>query len=249
MSDTARLAGLRGEQIVATTAEECATQLAVALATHLRQRLERFACVHLALSGGSSGELVCRALARGQALRASDWGRLHVWQVDERCVADADPRRNFGLIRDALGPMTKNLHPMPVLLADGAESYERELRVALAEREDAAEPCLDAVVLGLGADGHTASLFPGSAALEERERWIVWNDGEPVTPPRPRMTMTYPVLNRARFIALLVTGAGKQAALRQLAAAREGARTLPVSGVIPQAGARLAWFFDQAAMP
>jgi 6-phosphogluconolactonase/glucosamine-6-phosphate isomerase/deaminase len=141
----------------------------------------------------------------------------------------------------------ENLHPMLVLQADGAARYERDLRDALGERQDANERCLDAVVLGMGADGHTASLFPGTPALDERERWIVLNDGEQVAPPRPRMTMTFPLLNRARFIALLVTGEGKRATLRQLAAGDHP--TLPVAGVIPAAGSRLLWFLDQAALP
>jgi 6-phosphogluconolactonase len=173
--------------------------------------------------------------------------------VDERRVPADDPRLNFGLICDALLPHVAlpagNLHPMPVMQADGADRYERELRDALGKRQDADERCLDAVVLGMGGDGHTASLFPGTRALDERERSIVLNDGERVAPPRPRMTMTYPLLNRARFIALLVTGAGKQEALRQVAARPDDYRTLPVAGVIPATGSRLVWFLDLAALP
>jgi 6-phosphogluconolactonase len=251
--EPAQLAGLRGEQIVCATAEACAARLATSLVEHLRRRLEMLARVHVALSGGSSGQLLCSALARGNALRAPEWARIHLWLVDERSVADGDPRRNFGLIRDGLAshvPLSaENLHPMPVLQADGAERYERDLRDALGERQDASERCLDAVVLGMGADGHTASLFPGTPALDERERWIVLNDGVQVAPPRPRMTMTFPLLNRARLIALLVTGEGKRAALRRLAENPDDHRTLPVAGVRPAAGARLFWFLDQAAVP
>jgi len=246
-------AGLRGEQIVCARADDCAARLAATLALHLRRRLERGARVHLALSGGSSGQLLCAALAKTANLRAVDWARIHVWQVDERWVEDGDPRRNVLQIRDGLASVVplsaENLHPMPVLRLDGAERYERELRAALGEGPEANECRLDAVVLGMGADGHTASLFPGTPALEERERWIVLNDGESVAPPRPRLTMTYPLLNQARLIALLVTGAGKQAALRRAAERREDYRTLPVLGVLPAREARLLWFLDQAAMP
>lgn len=251
MVKPAQLAGLRGEQIVCATAEGCAARLATALVEHLRHRLELFASVHVALSGGSSGQLLCSALAQGNELRAAEWARVHLWLVDERSVADGDPRRNFGLIRAGLAPHVplpgENLHPMLVLQADGAARYEQDLRNALGERQDANERCLDAVVLGMGADGHTASLFAGTPALDERERWIVLNDGEQVAPPRPRMTMTFPLLNRARFIALLVTGEGKRATLRWLAAGDHP--TLPVAGVIPAAGSRLLWFLDQAALP
>ena len=253
MQTSARLAGLRGEQVVCATAEESAARLAAALVEHLRQRLELFARVHVALSGGSSGSLLCAALAQGTDLRESEWTRIHLWLVDERWVADDDPRLNFGLIRNALAahvPLPKkNLHPMPVMQADGAERYERDLRDALAERQDASERCLDAVVLGMGADGHTASLFPGTPALDERERWIVLNDGEQVAPPRPRMTMTFPLLNHARFIALLVTGEGKQDALCRVAENPDNPQGLPVALVVPTAGSRLFWFLDQAALP
>jgi 6-phosphogluconolactonase/glucosamine-6-phosphate isomerase/deaminase len=119
----------------------------------------------------------------------------------------------------------------------------------LRERSDANERRLDAVVLGMGTDGHTASLFPETPTLEERERWIAVGNGQQVAPPRPRLTMTYPLLNSARLIALFVTGPGKQAALRRLAEQREGYRSLPVAGIVPAAGARLVWFLDQAALP
>jgi 6-phosphogluconolactonase len=247
----ARIVGLRGEQVVCATAEECAARLASALVEHLRRRLASLAEAHLALSGGSSGRLLCAALAQGNDLRAAEWQRIHLWLVDERQVADSDPRLNFALLRDGLAPHVplpaRNLHPMPVLQADGPERYQRELRAALGAREDPTERCLDAVVLGMGADGHTASLFPGSPALTERERWIVRNDGEGVASPRPRMTMTFALLCRARFIALLVTGREKQTALRRAAADPDSANALPVARLIPAPGSRLCWFFDAAA--
>jgi 6-phosphogluconolactonase len=251
--DEARLAGLRGELVACPTAEECAGSLAKALAAHLEQRMASAARVHLALSGGSSGKLLCAALARTTALGAAEWARIHLWMVDERGVPMDDPRSNFGMLCDALVPHVPlpagNLHPMPVLQPDGAERYQAELREALAERREESEHCLDAVVLGMGADGHTASLFPGTRALDEAERAIVFNDGVKVAPPRPRMTMTYPLLNRARFIAILVTGAGKQETLHKLAEHPDDFRALPVAGVIPAASSRLVWFLDMAAMP
>ena len=208
--------------------------------------------VHLALSGGSSATLLGAALAEAAALSASDWSRIHVWMVDERCVANDDPRLNFNLVRSALlanVPLPPDhLHPMPVLdVINGAYHYEIELRAALAERRDLAERRLDAVVLGMGADGHTASLFPGSPALAEQERMIVLNDGDRVTSPRPRMTMTYPLLNRAHLIALLVTGESKKAALERAAAAPSDIAGCPVVGVVPDIGSRLLWFLDREA--
>ena len=243
--------GLRGEQIVSPTAEEAARLLATRLSEHLRQRLTMVSIAHLALSGGSSARLLGSALATANALAGSEWSRIHVWLVDERCVAADDPRLNFSLVRDSLLPRVPlplaNLHPMPVLQTDGAGRYEAELRGALAMQRDSTDSRLDAVVLGMGSDGHTASLFPGSPALDERKRLIVLNDGDRVAQPRPRMTMTYPLLDRAYLIALLVTGAGKKMALEQAAENPSDFHAWPVTGLVPAADSRMLWCLDQEA--
>jgi 6-phosphogluconolactonase len=245
--------GLRGEKIVSPSAEQAARVLATRLAEHLRQRLAVVAAVHLALSGGSSTTLLGSALTTGSSLAALDWSRVHVWMVDERCVPADDPRLNYNLVRDAVATRVPlpgaNVHPMPVQEADGAERYEAELCAALAVRPDANDRRLDAVVLGMGPDGHTASLFPGSPALDEREHLIVFNDGDSVTLPRPRMTMTYPLLNHALFIALLVTGTSKRSALQLAAANPLDFHARPVAGVVPAPDSKLLWFLDPDAAP
>ncbi|HEX7501410.1 MAG TPA: 6-phosphogluconolactonase [Polyangia bacterium] len=242
--------GLPGEHIVSVSADAAARLLAARLADHLRQRLAVVSSAHLALSGGSSATLLGAALAELVPLSDSEWSRIHLWMVDERCVGPDDPRLNANLIREAVIariPLpTANLHPMPVLQPDGADRYEADLRAALAGRPSS-DRRLDAVVLGMGPDGHTASLFPGSAALDERERLVTWNDGDRVTPPRPRMTMTYPLLSGAHLIALLVTGVSKQRALRQATQRPLDFRTLPVVGVVPAPDSRLLWFLDRDA--
>jgi 6-phosphogluconolactonase len=250
-STTSALDGLRGEQVVSPTAEEASRRLAHALVDHLKQRLVWTPQVHLALSGGSSASLLCSELAGNSDLGNLDWARIHIWMVDERCVPDDDPRLNFALIRAALVAkvplLAAHVHPMPVLQADGAASYERELRAALDARVRPNDRRLDAIVLGMGPDGHTASLFPGTPALDEHKRLVVLNDGERVIEPRPRMTMTFPLLNNAHFIALLVTGESKQEALRAVAANPGDFHAHPVAGVIPATGTRMIWYLDQAA--
>jgi 6-phosphogluconolactonase len=244
------LRGLRGERIVGPTAEDAARLLGARLADHFRQRLAIVPTAHLALSGGSSTTLLASALTAESSLAALDWSRIHVWMVDERCVPADDPRLNAGLVRSlaARVPLpSANVHLMPVQEADGAARYEAELRAALVARPDGEDWRLDAVVLGMGSDGHTASLFPGSPALDEHERLIVLNDGDSVAPPRPRMTMTYPLLNRARFIALLVTGASKRSALERAAASPLGFHALPVAGIVPAPDSSLLWCLDQEA--
>jgi 6-phosphogluconolactonase len=238
--------------MVCPTAEQAARRLAKRLIDHLRQRLNLVSTVHLALSGGSSATLLGSALAETEPLPASAWSRIHVWMVDERCVSDGDPRLNFNLVRDALLARTPlpaaNLHPMPVLEAKGAARYEADLRAALAERLAEEDRRLDAVVLGMGTDGHTASLFPESPALDETQRLVVLNDGDRVVPP-PRMTMTYPLLNRAYWIALLVTGANKKPALERVLTNPLDFHALPITGIVPAPGSKLLWCLDQDAAP
>jgi 6-phosphogluconolactonase len=244
------LRGLRGEKIISPTAEDTARLLAARLADHLRQRLAVVADAHLALSGGSSTTLLASALTAKSLPTTLDWSRIHLWMVDERCVAPDDPRLNANLVRGLVAHIPlplANVHPMPAQEIDGAAHYEAELRAALGSRPQAQERRLDAVVLGMGSDGHTASLFPGSPALDEHERLIVLNDGDTVAPPRPRMTMTYPLLNHAHFIALLVTGASKRSALERAAADPLDFRALPVTGIVPAPGSSLLWCLDQEA--
>jgi 6-phosphogluconolactonase len=247
LADTA--SGLRGRLIVAAVPEDAARALADQVVRHLARRLQDAEVAHLALSGGTSGALVCDALAASQGPSAQAWARVHVWMVDERCVPDDDARLNFALVRDRLAPRVglpaAHLHPMPVRLSDGARQYQREMDAALA----ATAGRFDAVVLGMGIDGHTASLFPHSPALDETVLSVTMNDGDTVAPPRPRMTLTFPALCRARLIALLVTGASKRPALGALLAGAADVRALPIAGVVPQPDADMVWYLDQAARP
>jgi len=253
MASAKRARALPAEQIVCPTAEASAQTLAARLTAHLRQRLELVSAVHLALSGGSSTTLLGSALATEGHLTALEWSRVHVWMVDERCVPDDDPKLNFNLVRNTLLARVPlplaNLHPMPVLADDGAARYEADLRAALAERTEPDDGRLDAVVLGMGPDGHTASLFPASPALDETRRLVVLNDGAHVAPPRPRMTMTFPILNRSHLIALLVTGASKKPALAQALANPHDLHTLPVTGIVPAPGSKQLWCLDHDAAP
>ncbi len=248
MVDTA-IPGLAGEQVVSATADEAAQALARHIGAYLRQRLQAASSVNMALSGGSSGALLCDVLAASGTLTPTEWSRVHIWMVDERSVPDDDPRLNFALVRDRLAPKVglpqPNLHPMPVMLPDGDRLYERALDTALAPQAGR----LDLAVLGVGADGHTASLFPNSPALAERTRWVVTNDGDAVELPRPRMTLTYPTLNSARLIAVLVTSASKRTALARLAAGREDFQSLPIAGIAPSQASTMVWYLDREALP
>lgn len=165
----------------------------------------------LAVSGGRTPWIMLRALTNEDL----PWARLHIFQVDERIAPEEDPDRNFTHLRDSflnhvpLPP--ENVHPMPVVSRDldaAVVEYERTL-----EAIAGSPPILDLVHLGLGPDGHTASLIPGDPVLGVTDAEVGLTG---VYQGRPRMTLTYPVLNRAHRILWVITGADKQPALRRL---------------------------------
>lgn len=190
----------------------------------------------MAVSGGSTPWAMLRALA-GEDV---PWLRLHVFQVDERIAADGDPDRNLTHLRASLlGRVSMppdHIHAMPVTSADpesAAGDYERTLAEWCGS-----PPVLDLVHLGLGTDGHTASLVPGDAALDCRGRDVAVTG---IYQGRRRMTLTYPIINRARRVLWLATGAAKAAMVTRLLA---GDAAIP-AGCVAQAAAVL--LLDAAA--
>jgi 6-phosphogluconolactonase len=168
----------------------------------------------MAVSGGRTPWVMLRALANEQV----PWDKVHIFQVDERVAPAGDPDRNLTHLRESLlehAPLPEqNLHPMPVEGADpesGAVKYAKTL-----EEIAGNPPVLDVVHLGMGPDGHTASLTPGDPVLNVTDRDVATTG---VYQGRRRMTLTYPVLNRTRRILWLITGADKKAALQKMRAA------------------------------
>jgi 6-phosphogluconolactonase len=200
--------------------------------------------VAVALSGGSTPKRLYEALAAPPLRDRVDWARLRFFFGDERSVPLGDPESNAGTaLRTLLAGVPTETHPMPAETGD-AEAYERLVRSRVPRRRGGV-PAFDLVLLGMGADGHTASLFPGTAALAERDRLVVVND-VPALGTR-RMTFTYPLLNAADRVWMLVAGADKRETLaRVFAAAVRGERPYPVCGVSP-AGGELVWWLDRAA--
>jgi 6-phosphogluconolactonase len=183
-----------------------------------------------AVSGGAAPWIMFEALSKQKV----EWDKVHLFQVDERAAPDDDDDRNYKHLRETLidrVPLPPgNAHPMPVTqtdLASAAAQYAAELRQVAG-----ANPVLDLVHLGLGPDGHTASLVPGDPVLEVNDRDVA------ITGPyqnRKRMTLTYPMINRAAKILWLVTGASKANPLGQMLA---GDRSIP-AGRIEQSRAIL----------
>jgi 6-phosphogluconolactonase len=187
---------------------------ALHLATTLRDRIAAGAR-HVALAGGGTPRRAYALLAGMDV----DWSPVEWWLGDERCVPEDHPEANARLVREAFGDRGR-LHAARGELGpeDAAWLYARELLEATGGR-------LDAVVLGLGEDGHTASLFPGRPEAAADHAPVIGVRGSPKPPPE-RITLTLPVIARARYTVLLATGAGKREPLARL---RAGDEALPVA--------------------
>ena len=236
---------LPGQVYVAPSADELYDELAMTLmATSLKQ-VRAAGCFHLALSGGTTPQPFYMRLVIDPRFRPIPWQRIHLWQVDERVVPVDDPRSNFGMIRELLADHiptpSSQIHPMSVAHPQGDGQYQDQLASALGP-----DGRLDFVLLGMGADGHTASLFADSEALGESSRWVRVHE----TVQGARMTMTLPLLNRARQIAVLVTGQAKSETVGRLArwtaAGSLDPRPLPMAQVDPDDG-QLDWYLDPDA--
>jgi 6-phosphogluconolactonase len=189
---------------IAKTAASAAAVAARLIAAVLGIAIGRRTRASIAFSGGSSPLPMLNALVR----EPLDWSAIHVYQVDERVVARGDSARNLGALDEILvwrGPLPRrNLHPMWVDRADlagAADAYARELSQVAGD-----PPVIDVIHLGLGSDGHTASLFPGDPVLDVSDRSVAMTKEHN---GHRRMTLTLPVLSRARSIVWFVTGAEK----------------------------------------
>ncbi|HEY6260797.1 MAG TPA: 6-phosphogluconolactonase [Nitrospiraceae bacterium] len=205
----------------------------------------------IALSGGATPETLYRALTSPAFAGYFDWSRATFFFSDERGVPPDDPRSNYALAnRDLFIPL--NITPAQVYRMAGesrdpqeaAHEYEEQLRRAT-NTSASSLPTLDLILLGLGEDGHTASLFPGSPALRDNQSLIVVSQS-PKDPPT-RLTMTLGVINRASVILFLVAGTGKAEVVRAILDPKtEAERQLPAALVAPEEG-RLIWLLDRAA--
>jgi 6-phosphogluconolactonase len=201
----------------------------------------------VALSGGSTPRLLYQLLAEPPYRAAFPWLRSHWFWGDERLVPHEDPESNYRMAREALlsqAPIPEtNIHPIPtegMSPEPAASVYERELKSFYgAEHLDPARPLFDVTLLGLGPDGHTASLFPDTAVLAERDRWVA---AVLDAKSKARVTLTYPVLESSRHVAFLVAGAEKRAIFSRL---RRGDHGLPAARLQP--AAEVTWFLDRAA--
>jgi 6-phosphogluconolactonase len=242
--------GVDGGRRVVVAAD--ASTLTDAAAGHLRRGIAeviaaRGAC-RIALAGGRTPRAVYERLANAGE-PAIDWARVHVAFGDERVVPPEHPDSNYGMARVALLDRVPippgQVHRVRGELGDAAsaaDAYATALRAAFA-LGPGRWPSFDLVLLGIGADGHTASLFPGTAALHDTEHLAVGVQAP--APPRDRVTLTFPVLNAAGAVVVLAAGEDKAAAIARAFADEGSIEACPIRGLRP--AVPVTWLLDAAA--
>jgi 6-phosphogluconolactonase len=216
--------------VLADSAEDLARQCAETIASHLDLALSQRDRAQIALAGGETPRATYKRLGQEHL----PWERVDVLLGDERWVLPADPASNSRMLRETLLAQppgsAARLHSVPTHLgspAEGVSAYG-ELLQQLCPGEP---PCLDLVLLGLGDDGHTASLFPGTSALRVHDRPVTVGEGKGL----PRISLTAPVLSAARQVVFLVSGSGKRLALQRLLDPQELPERTPARLVQPVA--------------
>jgi 6-phosphogluconolactonase len=224
--------------------------LAEAAAQRLVHRVARGDRAAVCLTGGSSPQGLYRLLATAQWRGKVPWPRVHWFMGDDRFVPESDRLSNMGAARHAFLDQTarpQNIHPIATDAGDPEEAarlYEDELKKFYgAQRLDPARPLFDLVLMGLGGDGHTASLFPHAPALDETERWVVGVAKAGMEPYVPRVTLTFPALGSTREMLFLVDGADKQAILSRVLSGED----FPAHRA--HSDGELIWLIDRAAAP
>ena len=201
----------------------------------------------VAISGGSTPRAMHRLLAQEPYLSDIPWQKIHLFWVDERMVAFDHPDSNFGSAKkDFINNIPippDQVHPMPAMSVpeEGVEKYQEEINsyfTGIATND----PIFDLIVLGIGKDGHTASLFPGQSSIEDPKRSVISLKGG--QPNLSRLTLTFPVLNSARHILFLASGKEKASVVKAVFEKNTG--SLPVHKIIPEDG-KVIWLLDREA--
>ena len=229
----------------ACAAAAAQTFLALALAAVEAQKPFR-----VALSGGSTPKRLYTILtSRAEFRDVAPWGKIHFFFSDERHVPPDHAESNYNTAKQGLFSKlpipAANIHRVHAELTDASEAAERYQSTIAASfsGNDESVPAFDLIFLGMGADGHTASLFPGTTGLDEKKKWVIANTVPQLS--TDRVTFTYPLINAASKVLLLVTGADKADRLETIFGP-EAKETFPVQAVKPKEGA-LEWYLDTAA--
>jgi 6-phosphogluconolactonase len=233
------------------TAEEMALASARLFAAKVEQAVATRGVARVAISGGSTPKNTFKLLAdpAGPFVATVPWDKLQLFWVDERCVGPDDPESNYGVARELLLSkvpiLEKNVFRMEGELdpEEAASRYESTLRNVM-KLEGAESPAFDLVTLGMGPDGHTASLFPHTAGLDEMSRLVIANH----VPEKDvwRISLTWPVINQAAEVVFEVEGAGKTEVLAEVLVGPRDPERLPSQLIRPSNG-KLLFLLDEAA--
>jgi 6-phosphogluconolactonase len=236
-----------GQLVASPDAQQVAREAATRMARALRNAVGKNGRAAIALSGGTTPRDAYALLAAESGI---DWTKVSVFWVDERAVPPTDERSNYRLARETLldraGIAADSVHRMEAESADraaAARDYERAIRDHV-ELDGDGVPAFDVVVLGVGPDGHTASLFPGDAAVDVHDRLVAAVDAAPGR--EARLTLTSLAIEHARHLFILAVGAGKRPALERVWAAQGNVRETPARVVRGCRGA-VTWLIDKAA--
>ncbi|KAH9982257.1 6-phosphogluconolactonase [Lactifluus volemus] len=214
-----------------------------------RESIEKRGRFSVAISGGSLPKTLTSLITKPGV----KWDKWRIFYADERVVPPDHEDSNHKLAQETLYSKVpllplEHVHTIDYTLKDDleelADAYEKELIREFAQKDSARFPVFDLILLGVGPDGHTASLFPAHELLSESDRWVAYIEDSPKPPPR-RVTLTLPVINHAARVAFVATGAGKVNVLRDILDTPE--LGLPAARVRPAAPGQLVWFVDDAA--
>jgi 6-phosphogluconolactonase len=250
---------------IAKDAEDLAAQAAGRFLHAAGEAIRRDGRFTAALAGGSTPERLYTLVALPETAARVEWRQSALFLGDERFVPLDDPRSNYALIRRTLLAAATvpadQVFPVPVHLAtadEAAAAYEETLAAVFGVADRRWEPTpgcayalglpprFDLILLGLGDDGHTASLFPHAPSLAVADRWVVGSPPGTLPPPVDRITLTYPVLNAARRVIFLVSGEKKATMLQELLEGQPHPETRPAAGVRPVDG-MVEWLVDETA--
>lgn len=243
MASHSDMSGIAGTAICEKDSDALTTTMARWMVERIARKVGTF---RIALSGGETPKALYAKLASDPLRGQIDWTRVEMFWGDERFVPHDDPRSNFAMARDILlshVPIpARRIHPIPVSgnAACAAEDYAKLLQNMYgATAFELGRPLFDLVLLGLGSDGHTASLLPGQSVLDDREKWVsaVLSGRE-----EPRITLTFPAIESSAALAFLVIGDDKKDAVRK---ARSADTSIPAGQLKPQGA--VFWFLDSAS--
>ncbi|VIO89106.1 Uncharacterized protein BM_BM14017 [Brugia malayi] len=208
----------------------------------LREAITARNIAKIALSGGSMPALIAPLLAR---LEDIDWSKVRIFAADERMVPLSDAESNTGTYMKILPSNISQsfVYYGPVdNTTECAKNYEEQIHHCTTETEEG-WPVFDLLLLGIGPDGHTCSLFPGHPALRENVKWVAEVEDSPKPPPR-RITLTLPVINHGRYVAFICTGRRKGELIREIVSGQNS--NFPAAMVKPKSG-NISWFMDKEA--